>query len=121
MKEQIKMDYIDLQHYANSIGITAEEYALSLHEKNQAMKSLLLENASDFKTFVTEYHEVLDCFTEYKDAGAKKNTYEHYELIKCVSDILATTSRDPNLLAQLYHHFPKGLDGKGIKSNNPIT
>lgn len=113
MEDTTKTDYSDLQRSANSLNMTVEDYALSLHEKNQAMKSVLLENGSDFKSFVTEYHNVLDNFTQYKDSVAIKSTEEHYTLIKYVSDILATTSRDPNLLAQLYHHFPNGLDTDG--------
>ncbi|OJF92166.1 hypothetical protein [Alkalibacterium sp. 20] len=120
MDELAKNDYIDLKRHAESIGMTPEEYALSLHEKNQALKSVLLNKGSEFKYFVTEFHSVLDGLTQYKDSNAIKGTYEHYELIKCVNNLLLMTSRDPNLLAQLYHHFPKGIDGK-IKEFNNLT
>ncbi|MFO8069503.1 MAG: hypothetical protein R6U02_05970 [Alkalibacterium sp.] len=121
MSETSENDYADLRRHAESIGMTFEEYTLSLHKKNQALKSVLLDNGSEFKSFVTEFHEVLDDLAQYKDSDAKKSTYKHYELIKCVNDLLLMTSRDPSLLAQLYHHFPRGIDGKIREFNNLTT
>src|SRR5690554_5474720 len=105
MKEIIKTDYSDLENYAESLGMTAEEYSLSLHEKNKTTKSVLLENGSDFKSFISEYHSMLDGFTQYKDSDAKKNSDEHYAMIKSVHEIITSISRDPNFLAQLFQQF----------------
>lgn len=117
MKELTENDYSDFKNYANSIGLTPEEYALSLHETNQSIKSVLLENGSEFKSFVSEFHEMLDGLEHYKESDAKRGSYEHYELIKHVSDILSITSRNPKLLAQLYQHFPEGINGEIEKTN----
>lgn len=121
MEEVTDKGLSDLRSYAKSIGMTPEEYALSLHENNQAMKSVLLENGADFKSFVTEFHEVLDGLAEYKESDAKKSTNEHYELIKRVTDLLLTTSHNPKLLAQLYQHFPGGIEGKMEELNQSIN
>ncbi len=117
MKETSKTDYSDLENYAESLGLTADEYALSLHEKNKNTKAILLDNGSDFKSFISEYHSMLDSFTEYKDFDAKKNTDEHYTMVKAVHEIITSISRDPKLLAQLYHHFPNGLSSDGESFN----
>jgi len=111
MTENIENELNDLREYAKSIGMTPEEYAISLHEKNQAIKSVLLENGSEFKSFVNEYHEILDGLTLYKETDAKKSTCEHHRLIKQITDLLHTTSQDPKLLAQIFQHYPQGIEG----------
>lgn len=112
MKENNENELNDLRKYAKSIGMTPEEYALSLHEKHQAIKSVLLESGTDFKSFVNEYHELLDGMTRYKETEAKKGSCEHNQLIQQVTDLLYTTSQDPKLLAQLFQHYPEGIEEK---------
>lgn len=98
-----------VEQYAQSIGMSLEEYALSLHAKNQKVKSVLLGNGTEFKHFVEEFYALLDDLVIYKETGAKKESFEHYERVKQVVHLLATTSADPKLLAQFYHHYPNGI------------
>lgn len=121
MTETIEKDLNDLRQYAKSIGLTPEEYALSLHEKNQAIKSVFLENGSDFKSFVSEFHEVLDGMTRYKETDAKKSSCEHNRLIQQVTELLYSTSQDPQLLAQLFQRYPQGIEGKLEELNRPTS
>ncbi|SFC34414.1 hypothetical protein SAMN04488102_10571 [Alkalibacterium subtropicum] len=121
MTEHIEKELADFRQHAKSIGMTPQEYALSLHEKNQAIKSVLLENSSDFKSFVSEYHEVLDGIIRYKETDAKKSSIEHSRLIQEAAALLSTTSQDPRLLAQLFQHYPKGIEGKIEELNKPTS
>ncbi|EXJ24048.1 hypothetical protein ADIAL_0428 [Alkalibacterium sp. AK22] len=109
MEKCINDEIKDVQQYAQSIGMTLEEYTLSLHSKNQKVKSVLLGNGTEFKHFVEEFYALLDEMAIYKETDAKKTSPEHYERIKQVVHLLSTTSADPKLLAQLYHHYPNGI------------
>lgn len=121
MNDPIETNLDDMHLYAQSLDMTFEEYALSLHVKNQTLKSVLLENGTDFKNFVTEYHDVLDGLTHYRDSEASKSSFEHYDLIKSVTSLLTTTSQSPNILAQLYQYYPEGITGQLSELNNPVN
>lgn len=110
MKESVRSEYDELEQYAHSIGMTLEEYAISLHKKNQQVKSVLLESGPEFKQFVNDFHKTLDDLAIYKESGAKKQTCDHYQLIKKVVHLLKSSSTDPKLLAQLYRHYPNGIE-----------
>ncbi|HAJ70212.1 MAG: hypothetical protein L0J48_01895 [Alkalibacterium sp.] len=121
MTDSINKRLTHFQSYAESLSMTPEEYALSLHEKNQAIKSVFLKSESKFELFVREFHNLLDNLTHYKETEAKKGSYEHSQLIKQVTELLSTTSQDPKLLAQLYQHFPDGIEGKIEALNKSIN
>ncbi|MCC5894444.1 MAG: hypothetical protein JJU16_03210 [Alkalibacterium sp.] len=110
MKELVNSEYKELEEYAKSLDMTPEEYALSLHKKNQKIKSLLLVNGEEYKQFVEEFHSVLDEMVIYKEMGANKQSPDHQQLIKKVVHILTASSANPKVLAQLYHHYPNGID-----------
>ncbi|GEK91806.1 hypothetical protein [Alkalibacterium kapii] len=112
MTDEVDNDLMDFESYAETIGMTPKEYALSLHEKNKAIKSVFLKGESDFERFVRDYHYILDQLTRYKETEAKKSTYEHAQLIKQVTELLTVTSQDPKLLAQLFQHYPLGMKVK---------
>lgn len=110
MKNYADNEYFKFQEYAESIGMTPEEYAISLHEKNQNHKAVLLQKGHQFKQFVEEFHAVLDKLAIYKDSGETSHSFEHYELFKKTTHLLSTITSDPKLLAQLYSHYPNGID-----------
>jgi len=121
MKETNETDLTELRDYAKSIGMTPEEYILNLHEKNQAAKSVLLENGPEFKSFVSEFHEILDELTRYRETEASKVSAEHHELIKHVTDIFSVMSRHPVLLNQLYQQYPEGIKHRNEELNQWIS
>ncbi|PRY79346.1 hypothetical protein [Alkalibacterium olivapovliticus] len=112
MEEYIDSEYEELEAYAKSLDMTPEEYALSLHKKNQKVKSVLLVNGHEYKQFVEEFHSVLDDMVAYKTVNAKKQSVDDQLLIKKVVHILTSTSADPKVLAQLFHHYPEGINDK---------
>ncbi|MCC5889839.1 MAG: hypothetical protein JJU01_04655 [Alkalibacterium sp.] len=103
-------DYFKFQEYAESIGMTPEEYAISLHQKHQKHKAVLLQKGPQFKQFVEEFHAVLDSLVMFKESGEQSHSLEHHELFKKIVHLLSTASSDPKLLAQLYNHYPNGID-----------
>ena len=111
-------EFEEFKAFAQSMGMSPKEYAMSLHKKNKARKSVLLENGSDFKSFVTNFHDTLDELTLYKETDAKNASCGHYKLIKSVTDLMLTTSKDPMMLAQLYEHdLEKSLLSTEYKAN----
>lgn len=112
MKELINSEYEVLEQYAKSLDMTLEEYALSLHKKNQKTKSVLLINGAEYKQFVEEFHSILDDMVMYKESGANKQSADYHLLIKKVVHLLSSTSADPKVLTQLFHHYPNGIDDK---------
>ncbi len=106
--------YHDFEKFAQSMGMSPEEYALSLHEKNKAVKSLLLDNAPEFKGFVKEYHHLLDELTLYKETDAKNYSEEHYQTMKQVVDLMLASTKDPMLLALMYQTYRD----KAVSSSN---
>lgn len=103
-------DYLKFTQYAESIGMTPEEYAMSLHEKHQNHKAVLLKNGPQFKHFVREFHDVLDNLILLKESGKISHSPDYYDLFKRVTHLLTTVTNDPKLLAQLYNHYPNGID-----------
>lgn len=99
-------DFDEISRFAQSIGMSSEEYLLSLHEKNQSVKSMLLRDGDGFKQFIEDFHELLDGITVYKEAllAEAKNTKDE-ELLKTVVELLYKASSDPMLLAQMYEHY----------------
>ncbi|GAB2491572.1 hypothetical protein GCM10008929_14760 [Alkalibacterium psychrotolerans] len=110
MKNYADNDYLKFTQYAESIGMTPEEYAISLHEKNQNHKAVLLQKGPQFKLFVEEFHAVLDKLAIYKESSDKGHSFDEYELFKKTTHLLSTITSDPKLLAQLYSHYPNGID-----------
>ena len=47
MTDSINKRLTHFQSYAESLSMTPEEYALSLHEKNQAIESVFLKSESE--------------------------------------------------------------------------
>lgn len=110
MNHYADTDYFKFQKYAESIGMTPEEYAISLHQKKQDYKDVLLQKGPQFKQFVEEFHAVLDKLVIYKDSGEASHSLEQYDLFKKTAHLLSTVTSDPKLLAQLYSHYPNGID-----------
>lgn len=103
-------DYLKFTQYAESIGMTPEEYAMSLHETQQNHKAVLLKSGPQFKNFVHEFHEILDNLILMKESGKTIKSNEDYDLFKRLTHLLSTVTNDPKLLAQLYNHYPNGID-----------
>lgn len=99
-------DFEEISRFAQSMGLTAEEYLLGLHEKNQSVKNMLLKDGHGFKQFIEDFHVLLDGITVYKEAmlAEAKNTKDE-ELLKVVVELLYKASSDPMLLAQMYEHY----------------
>lgn len=57
--------YAELSRFAQTIGMTTEEYLVGLHEKNQSVKNMLLRDGQGFKQFVEDFHDLLDDITQY--------------------------------------------------------
>lgn len=111
-------EFEEFKEFAHSLGMSPKEYALSLHKKNKETKSILLENGPEFKSYVTSFHEVLDQLTLYKETVAKEQGCEHYNLMKRLTDLMLTTSKDPMMLAQLFQHdLEKSLLSSEYKAN----
>lgn len=105
MEKCMHDSFNDIKEFAHSMGMSPEEYAVSLHNKNKAMKSMLLENGSEFKEFVNDFHKLLDELMVYKETDAKNSSFEHYSLMKRLAELMLITSKDPMLLAQLHQHY----------------
>lgn len=112
MKELINSEYEELEKHAKSLDMTPDEYALSLHKKNQKLKSVLLVNGDEYKLFVEEFHSILDDMVIFNEREASSQSLERQLLLKKVVHLLTSTSADPKVLAQLYHHYPNGIDDK---------
>lgn len=104
MEKDMQEEFEEFKEFAQSMGLSPKEYAVSLHKKNKAAKFILLENGYDFKSFVNTFHETLDELTLYKESDAKNESCAHYNLMKRVTNLLLTASQDPMMLAQLYEH-----------------
>lgn len=98
--------YAELSRFAQTIGMTTEEYLVGLHEKNQSVKNMLLRDGQGFKQFVEDFHDLLDDITHYKEALLAEAKSEKDEvLLKAVVGLLYKSSSDPMLLAQMYEHY----------------
>lgn len=106
VKECNKEQFEEIIRFAETMGISAEEYLLGLHEKNKSMKDMLLRDGSGFKQFVEDFHSLLDNMTIFKE-GVLSNVSDEKDkaLLKVVQELLFKASSDPMLLAQIYEHY----------------
>lgn len=101
-----KDDFEEISRFAQTMGLSTEDYLLGLHEKNQSVKNLLLQDGHGFKQFVEDFHHLLDGITAFKTAFlSEPENAKDEDLLNLVIDLLHKASSDPMLLAQIYDHY----------------
>ena len=94
----------ELEEVSNSLDMTVGEYLENLHEKNQNLKNVLLEDKEGLQTFVKKYHTILDdLFILNSEALAIINENDNAEIMKPVFLKLSKiASGDITVLSKLY-------------------
>ncbi|MEC6748981.1 hypothetical protein VXN63_10525 [Marinilactibacillus sp. XAAS-LB27] len=103
-------EFQEIIAYASTLGMSTDDYLVYLHHKNQAVKSILLDDSLGFKQFLQEFHDVLDGLTvpgENDDTAVSKRKEQS---VQASADLLAKISSDPMLLAQMYEHYQYDSD-----------
>lgn len=94
----------ELEEVSTSLDMSVGEYLESLHEKNQNLKNVLLEDKEGLQEFVKKYHTVLDdLFILNSEALAIVNENDDAEIMKPVFLKLSKiVSGDITVLSKLY-------------------
>jgi hypothetical protein len=101
----------EIECFAKAMGLSLEEYLITLHEKNQSVKTVLLQDGHGYKDFIEDFHDLLDGMTIYKEAMlAQIKNPKEADLLNALVELLYKASSDPMLLAQLYEHYQKEDD-----------
>ncbi|WP_208560615.1 hypothetical protein [Marinilactibacillus kalidii] len=97
--------------YAKTLGMSTDEYLIYLHQKNQAVKTILLNDSEGFRQFLKEFHDVMDDLTLYdKDSVEEVVAIRKEKSLQASIDLLTNVSSDPMLLAQMYEHYQYDSD-----------
>lgn len=99
----------ELQEVSDSLNITIGEYLENLHEKNQKLKMILLEDKEGFEKFLKEYHVILDDLVMLNpEALAILNENSNPEIMKPVFiQLLKIANGDISVLTKLYDTYLK--------------
>lgn len=99
----------ELQEVSDSLNITIGEYLENLHEKNQNLKMILLEDKEGFEKFLKEYHVILDDLVMLNpEALAILNENSNPEIMKPVFiQLLKIANGDISVLTKLYDTYLK--------------
>ena len=94
----------ELEEVSTLLDMTVGEYLENLHEKNQSLKNVLLEDKEGLQEFVKKYHTVLDdLFILNREALAIVNENDDAEIMKPVFLKLSKiASGDITVLSKLY-------------------
>ena len=94
----------ELEEVSTLLDMTVGEYLENLHEKNQNLKNVLLEDKEGLQTFVKKYHTILDdLFILNSEALAIINENDNAEIMKPVFLKLSKiASGDITVLSKLY-------------------
>lgn len=97
----------ELQEVSDSLNITIGEYLENLHEKNQNLKMILLEDKEGFEKFLKEYHVILDDLVMLNpEALAILNENSNPEIMKPVFiQLLKIANGDISVLTKLYDTY----------------
>ena len=109
----------ELEEVSNSLGMTVGEYLENLHEKNQSLKNVLLEDKEGLQTFIKKYHTILDdLFTLNSEALAIVNENDDAEIMKPVFLKLSKiASGDITVLSKLYDVYVQTSKQQEINSS----
>ena len=94
----------ELEEVSTLLDMTVGEYLENLHEKNQSLKNVLLEDKEGLQEFVKKYHTVLDdLFILNRESLAIVNENDDAEIMKPVFLKLSKiASGDITVLSKLY-------------------
>lgn len=103
--------YNEIQEVSDSLDMTIGEYLENLHEKNQNLKNVLLEDKEGFQKFVKEYHTVLDdLFVLNREALTIVNENDNSEIMKPVFiQLFKLANGDISVLSKLYDVYLETL------------
>ncbi|WP_407370764.1 hypothetical protein [Carnobacterium sp.] len=109
----------ELEEVSNSLDMTVGEYLENLHEKNQNLKNVLLEDKEGLQTFVKKYHTILDdLFILNSEALAIINENDDAQIMKPVFLKLSKiASGDITVLSKLYDVYVQTSKQQVINSS----
>ncbi|WP_225744488.1 hypothetical protein [Marinilactibacillus sp. Marseille-P9653] len=103
-------EFQEIIAYASTLGMSTDDYLVYLHHKNQAVKSILLDDSTGFKQFLQEFHDLLDGLTVPSGNDDAAVSERKEQSVQASVDLLARLSSDPILLAQMYEHYQYDSD-----------
>lgn len=97
----------ELHEVSDSLEMTVGEYLENLHEKNQSLKNVLLDDKEGFQEFIKEFHLILDdLFILNHEALTIVNENEKSEIMKPVFiELMKMSSSDITVLSKLYEVY----------------
>ena len=97
----------ELHDVSDSLEMTVGEYLENLHEKNQSLKNILLDDKEGFQEFIKEFHLILDdLFILNHEALTIVNENEKSALMKPVFiELMKMSSSDITVLSKLYEVY----------------
>ncbi|MER2226747.1 MAG: hypothetical protein ABS916_06820 [Carnobacterium sp.] len=109
----------ELEEVSTLLDMTVGEYLENLHEKNQSLKNVLLEDKEGLQEFVKKYHTVLDdLFILNREALAIVNENDDAEIMKPVFLKLSKiASGDITVLSKLYDVYVQTSKQQMISSS----
>ena len=109
----------ELEEVSTLLDMTVGEYLENLHEKNQSLKNVLLEDKEGLQEFVKKYHTLLDdLFILNREALAIVSEHDDAELMKPVFLKLSKiASGDITVLSKLYDVYVQTSKQQMISSS----
>lgn len=109
----------ELEEVSTSLDMTVGEYLENLHEKNQSLKNVLLEDKEGLQEFVKKYHTVLDdLFILNHEVLAIVNENDDAEIMKPVFLKLSKIANgDITVLSKLYDVYVQTSKQQVISSS----
>lgn len=97
----------ELHDVSDSLEMTVGEYLENLHEKNQSLKNILLDDKEGFQEFIKEFHLILDdLFILNNEALTIVNENEKSALMKPVFiELMKMSSSNITVLSKLYEVY----------------
>lgn len=97
----------ELQEVSDSLEITPGEYLEKVHEKNQSLKNILLDDREGFQEFIKEFHTLLDdLFILNSELLTIVNENEESEAMKPVfMELMKIANSDITVLSKLYEVY----------------
>ena len=97
----------ELHEVSDSLEMTVGEYLENLHEKNQNLKNVLLDDKEGFQEFIKEFHLILDdLFILNREALTIVNENEESEMMKPVlMELIQIANSDITVLSKLYEVY----------------
>ncbi|AEB29143.1 hypothetical protein CAR_c04230 [Carnobacterium sp. 17-4] len=113
------MFFNELEEVSTSLDMTVGEYLENLHEKNQNLKHVLLEDKEGLQEFVKKYHTLLDdLFILNREALAIVSEHDDAELMKPVFLKLSKIANgDITVLSKLYDVYVQASEQQIVSSS----